>query len=97
MESMKPNEGPISVKELMDSCEMEGNSLNGGGAFNIEVHDGAEVWLKYDLVKFDGRKIPVGTRGGPGDIGSPVSSPFMPNFGAARLSQQPGVISPTGF
>ena len=96
MELMKPNEFPISLKELLESCEIEGNTQNGGGAFNSESFDGS-FWLKYELVKFDGRKISTSTRDGSGDMGSPITSPFMPTFGGPRLSQQPGVMSPTGF
>lgn len=92
------NESPILVKEMLDICEMEGNAQNGGGAFKIEIHEGNELWLKYDLVKFDGRKVPISTRGVSGDIGSPVTSPFLPSFGAARASHQAGgVMSPSGF
>lgn len=92
------NESPVSLKEMLEICETEGNAQNGGGAFKIEVHEGNELWLKYDLVKFDGRKVPISTRGAPGDIGSPLSSPFLPSFGAARASHQAGgVMSPSGF
>lgn len=97
-ELTKGNEGSVSSKEMLDICEMEGNAQNGGGAFKIELHEGNELWLKYDLVKFDGRKVPISTRGAPGDVGSPAPSPFLPSFGAARASHQAGgVMSPSGF
>ena len=77
---------------------MEGNAQNGGGAFKYEIHEPNELWMKYDLVKFDGRKVSLSTRGIPGDIGSSISASFVSPIGATRASQlSGGVMSPSGF
>lgn len=99
VEMMKPkNEGPITLDELLSICDMEGNAQNGGGAFKYEIHEPNEWWMKYDLVKFDGRKVPLSTRGLSGEIGSPTVAPFIPAIGASRASHRSGgIMSPSGF
>lgn len=97
VELTKPkNDGPITLEELLSICDMEGNAQNGGGAFKYEIHEPNELWMKYDLVKFDGRKVSLNTRGLSGDIGGSAS--FVSPIGAARASQlSGGVMSPSGF
>lgn len=84
VELMKPaNEGHVSLKELLEICETEGNAQNGGGAFKVEAHEPKGLMVKYDLVKFDGRKMSVVTKGTPGEIGSPVQPASLPGLTAA--------------
>ena len=96
IELMKPaNEGQISLREMMDICDTEGNSQNGGGSFMVQhEHTG-------DFIRFEaGRNTSVSMRGGaPGDIGSPSPGGAMPVFGGARQPfQHPiGIMSPSHF
>lgn len=95
VEMMKPaNEGPIAMPEMLDICDTEGNSQNGGGSFVIENHEPNGVFVKFD----QGRSISMSTRGGvPGDIGSPVPGGAMPAFGGPRAFSQGNIMSSAGF
>ena len=96
VEMMKPaNEGPIPMKEMLDICDTEGNSHNGGGSFVIENHEPNGTFVKFE----QGRNTSVSLTGalGPGDIGSPVPGGVMPAFGGPRGFSQGNIMSPTGF
>ncbi|KAL9611216.1 MAG: hypothetical protein Q9167_004130 [Letrouitia subvulpina] len=96
VELMKPHgEGPITLQELLDICDTEGNMQNGGGSFIIE-----SLAPNTTLVKFEqARNGSMGVRGAvPGDIGSPVPGGAFNTFSGARPFQQPGGMpAPSGF
>ncbi|KAL9108314.1 MAG: hypothetical protein Q9227_006912 [Pyrenula ochraceoflavens] len=66
VEMMKPpNEQSISLKEVLEICETEGDGQNGGGSFKRQ-----ELKDRGTLIKFDqGYQGPFR---GAGDIGSPI-------------------------
>ena len=70
------SEPAITLDELLDICDTEGNHQNGGGSFSIkEDENGCSV-------KFDpGTNSAVASQRGslvPGDIGSPISGNSHP-------------------
>ncbi|KAI2793126.1 Stress response protein nst1 [Penicillium oxalicum] len=71
-----PSEPAISLDEMLEICDTEGNSHNGGGSFFIKKGE------KGQLVKFepDTNSAVGGHRGSivPGDIGSPVPAHSHP-------------------
>jgi len=79
-------EEPVFEKELLEICETEGNSHNGGGVFDVQkINDRTMIRYESDL--------PPNSRpaGAPGDIGSPV-------VGGGGLSRfLPGISAPGGF
>jgi hypothetical protein len=93
-----PNEPPISLKEMLDICDTEGNSQNGGGSFTIN-DDG----VNGKSVKFepDNNSALSSHRGSlvPGDIGSPVPGNSMPVFGGIGAASGPRQFAspPAGF
>ncbi|KAL2854392.1 salt tolerance down-regulator-domain-containing protein [Aspergillus pseudoustus] len=92
------NEAPISLKEMLDICDTEGNAQNGGGSFSIRKSE------KGEFVKFepDTNSAASGQRGsiGPGEIGSPLTTSSIPFGGIATppssVLRQP-FSPPTGF
>ncbi|GLA68361.1 stress response protein nst1 [Aspergillus tubingensis] len=92
------NEPPISLKEMLDICDTEGNTQNGGGSFSIRSDETGEC-VKFEP---DTNSASSGHRGSivPGEIGSPVPSSSLPAFGGIG-SSTPSVLrqfsSPTGF
>ncbi len=86
------HEGPILIRELLDICDTEGNSHNGGGSFTIEKHEPNGVYVKFE----PGQNRSIGARGAAGEIGSPITSFYAPG---ARIGQSPGggILSPSGF
>lgn len=96
VEAIKPgNEGPVSLKEMLDICDTEGNAQNGGGSFTTETHDSNRIYVKFE----PGRNTSRVMRGVPGEIGSPVPPFYMPAHSGARASQPAGggLMSPSGF
>lgn len=96
VELMKPaSEGTITLQEMLDICDTEGNNQNGGGSFIIESQGDTGTFVKFE----SGRNTSMSTRGGvPGDIGSPISGGAFPGFGGLRPFQQPGGLhNPSGF
>ena len=80
---MKPShEGPISMEEMLDICDTEGNTQNGGGSFKIDAHGPVGMYVKFE----PGRSTSMSM----GEIGSPVTGGAMPAFGGGRGFQQPG-------
>ncbi|KAL8838864.1 MAG: hypothetical protein Q9205_000292 [Flavoplaca limonia] len=83
---MKPaNEGTISLQEMLDICDTEGNNQNGGGSFATETQGDAGTFVKFE----SGRNPSASIRGGPGDIGSPIQGSPFAAFGGPRGFQQP--------
>lgn len=60
----------ISLDEMLDICDTEGNHQNGGGSFSTK-EDGTGRYVKFEP---DTNSAAAGHRGSivPGDIGSPV-------------------------
>ncbi|KAL8914895.1 MAG: hypothetical protein Q9171_000522 [Xanthocarpia ochracea] len=92
---MKPaSEGAISLQEMLDICDTEGNTQNGGGSFMIETQGDIGTFVKFE----SGRNPSVSMRGVPGDIGSPIHGSTFPGFGGQRSFQQSGAShTPSGF
>ncbi|RAL15544.1 putative stress response protein Nst1 [Aspergillus homomorphus CBS 101889] len=92
-----PSEPSISLKEMLDICDTEGNTQNGGGSFSTKSDETG------DYVKFEsGTPINAssGHRGSivPGEIGSPIPSHSLPAFSGATPSVLRQYSSPpTGF
>lgn len=86
------HEGSIFLRELLDICDTEGNSQNGGGSFIVEKHEPNGLYIKFE----PGHDRSVGARGAAGEIGSPMTSFYAPGV---RMAQPPvgGVLSPSGF
>ncbi|RAK99765.1 putative stress response protein Nst1 [Aspergillus ibericus CBS 121593] len=99
VDQLRPaTESPISLKEMLDICDTEGNTQNGGGSFSIKSDETGE-YVKFEP---DTNSASSGHRGSivPGEIGSPVPSSSLPAFGGIGTST-PSVLrqfsSPTGF
>ncbi|TVY16811.1 Stress response protein nst1 [Lachnellula arida] len=62
------NEPPVSEQELLEMCETEGNSMNGGGSFEVRTDANGQCSIRYE------NDIPSAHRpiGAPGEIGSPI-------------------------
>jgi hypothetical protein len=58
----------VADQELLELAETEGNSINGGGQFDLKMRPDEEACIRYDL-NLGGNQRAVGV---PGDIGSPV-------------------------
>lgn len=93
-----PNEPSISLKEMLDICDTEGNTQNGGGSFLTKKDETGE-YVKFEP---DTNSATSGHRGSivPGEIGSPVPSSSIPAFGG--IGSTPSVLRqhsspPTGF
>lgn len=92
VEQLKPpNEPPISLHEMLDICDTEGNPQNGGGSFTVK-EEGDAKFVKFEP---DNNSTLSSQRGNlvPGDIGSPVPGSTVPAFGGG--SRQ--FTSPTSF
>lgn len=102
VDQLKPsNEPAITLNEMLEICDTEGNSHNGGGSFIIKNEGPRGTFVKFES---DSNNMPAPGRGGiiaPGEIGSPISGGNAPPFGGAgaRPFQPQGNISPhtTGF
>ncbi|QRD82466.1 stress response protein nst1 [Aspergillus flavus] len=93
-----PNEPSISLKEMLDICDTEGNTQNGGGSFLTKSDETGE-YVKFES---DTNSAASGHRGSivPGEIGSPVPSSSIPAFGG--IGSTASVLRqfsspPTGF
>ncbi|KAL4945050.1 salt tolerance down-regulator-domain-containing protein [Aspergillus oleicola] len=81
-----PNEPSISLKEMLDICDTEGNATNGGGSFIVKSNS------MGDLVKFEpDTNSATGHRGSiaPGEIGSPIPSSTVPAIGGLGFGTPP--------
>jgi hypothetical protein len=100
VEQLRPsNEPSISLKEMLDICDTEGNTQNGGGSFLTKSDETGE-YVKFEP---DTNSAASGHRGSivPGEIGSPVPSSSIPAFGGIGTTT-PSVLRqfsspPTGF
>jgi hypothetical protein len=80
-----PGEQPVSEKELLQICETEGNSVNGGGAFEVRNDGNGQSYIRHENDTPSAHR-PIGA---PGEIGSPI----VGGGGMARFAPGP----PPGF
>ncbi|KAI9729429.1 MAG: Stress response protein nst1 [Cirrosporium novae-zelandiae] len=96
VEQLKPpNEAPIAMKEMLEICDTEGDSHNGGGSFLVKDDGPRGFFVKFEPdanVMVPGARPPVA----PGEIGSPVPNNILPLYGATRHFPN-GIAPPTGF
>lgn len=89
-----PNDPAIILDEMMDICDTEGSSQNGGGSFTVKEDETGNRYVKFE----PDSTSPLSSHRGsfvPGDIGSPVPASSMPApFGAPGVRQY---SSPTTF
>jgi len=84
VDQLKPlTEPPISLNEMLDICDTEGNPQNGGGSFTVKDDGENGKFVKFEP---DTNSALSSHRGSivPGDIGSPVPSSSIPAFGGPR-------------
>jgi hypothetical protein len=97
VEQLKPpSEPPISLHEMLDICDTEGNPQNGGGSFTVK-EEGDARFVKFEP---DNNSTVSSHRGSlvPGDIGSPVPGSSLPAFGGIGAASGPRQFSsPTSF
>ncbi|KAI9844766.1 MAG: Stress response protein nst1 [Sclerophora amabilis] len=81
------NEPPIQMREMLDICDTEGDSHNGGGFFTIRNDGPGRTLVRHEL---GGGNRATSGRGAtaPGEIGSPMAGSSLPTFGGARPFQQ---------
>lgn len=66
LENLKaPGEAPVSMDEMLEICDTEGNGQNGGGSFDVMMDKARGQVIKFT----EDNTIP---RGSVGDIGSPL-------------------------
>ncbi len=88
VQSMKPAyEAPTSIPEMLEICDMPGNTHNGDGLFT-RLQDSSGWMVKYE----SGRSPSISGGGRAVDIGSPIAGGAMPTIGGQRHFQQPGAF-----
>ncbi|KAI1973702.1 Stress response protein nst1 [Ophidiomyces ophidiicola] len=96
--SNSPRDAPVVLEEMLEICDTEGDSHNGGGSFVIKDEGSAGTFVKFEP---DNNSITSSSRGSmvPGDIGSPVPANSVlaaPGSGSRHFA--PSNTSPTsGF
>ena len=96
IEQIRPsNEAPVQMREMLEICETEGDSHNGGGYFIIKTDGSGRTLVKYE----GGGNVPRSARGSvaPGEIGSPIQGSSMPAFGGGHFPSVSSIASPSGF
>ena len=76
-----PGDAPVTTQELLDICETEGNSINGGGSFDVRNDGNGQCSIRHE-VDLPNSQRPVGA---PGEIGSPI----VGNGGISRFGGPP--------
>jgi hypothetical protein len=84
-----PREEPVSEKELLDICETEGNSANGGGSFEVRNDSNGRCMIRYEADLPSNHRLVCAS----GDIGSPI----VGGSGMSRFPGPPGISAPGGF
>ena len=90
IDQIRPSsETPVQVNEMLEICETEGDSHNGGGYFTIKTEGPGRTLVRHEA---DGSMI-SSTRGSiaPGEIGSPIPGASIPS------STSSAVVAPTAF
>ncbi|KAJ9649562.1 Stress response protein nst1 [Coniosporium tulheliwenetii] len=94
VESTRPvSEAPVQLKELLDICETEGDTHNGGGIFHLK-RDRNRTLVKYEAI--NGTPNVGRAPGVLGEIGSPIPGHSMPAFGPRAFPTLGGASAP-GF
>ena len=75
---MPPNEPAVSLHEMLEICDTEGNAQNGGGSFIIQNEGPRGMFVKFESGQ--DRAPSMGGLGGigPGQIGSPTIGGVQP-------------------
>ena len=99
VEQLRPaNDQPITLDEMLDICDTEGNPQNGGGSFLIRDGEESQKSVKFEP---DNNSSVPGNRTSivPGDIGSPIPNSSVPLLGGigASSSVLRQFSSPMGF
>ncbi|PGH17797.1 hypothetical protein AJ79_00938 [Helicocarpus griseus UAMH5409] len=83
-----PGEPQITLNEMLDICDTEGNPQNGGGSFAIKNEGNRGTFVKFEP---DNNSLSSGPRGSiaPGDIGSPVPGSSMLALGGIGTASGP--------
>lgn len=82
-----PVDSPITLKEIEDICETEGDAQNGGGLLHVR-HEGNNFAVRYEP---DAGTPTTGRPLAPlGEIGSPVPRHSMPAFGTSAPNRVGG-------
>lgn len=91
VEQLRPSSEPaITLDEMLEICDTEGNHQNGGGSFSVK-EDGTTRYVKFEP---DTNSAASGHRGSlvPGDIGSPIPGNSNPaafgGFGTPSVLRQ---------
>ena len=79
------HEVPINSAEMLEFCDIPGNTYNGDGSFT-RLQDSSGWVIRYE----PGRSSSIGGIERAVDIGSPSVGGTMPVIGGQRLFQQPG-------
>ncbi|PGH10447.1 hypothetical protein GX51_00206 [Blastomyces parvus] len=99
----QPLDPQITLDELLDICDTEGNPQNGGGSFAIKNEGARGTFVKFEP---DSNSMPPGPRGNiaPGDIGSPVPGSSIlalggmgPAGGSRQFPVPSNMSPPSGF
>ncbi|KKK22980.1 stress response protein [Aspergillus rambellii] len=101
VEQLQPSSEPsISLKEMLDICDTEGNAQNGGGSFSVKSNETGE-FVKFEP---DNNSAAGGQRSSiaPGEIGSPIPHSSIPAFGGIGTPSSSSILRqfsspPTGF
>ena len=91
IESNRPAlDSPLSLREIEEICETEGDAQNGGGELHVRKSDTGDTFaVKWEATA----RTPDGTRGptGLGEIGSPLPGKIAPaGFGAPGMGRAAG-------
>lgn len=87
---------PVTLKEMLDICDTEGNPQNGGGSFVIKNEGPPSISVKFEPDRNSVLSLPKnGSK--PGDIGSPVVGSGLPVFGGPRPFSQANICPPPGL
>ena len=85
---IKPaHEAPISLLEMLETCDIPGNIQNGDGSFT-RLQDPSGWIIRYE----PGRSSSINGSGRGVEVGSPSVGGAMPTIGGQRLFQQPGAF-----
>lgn len=85
---MKPaHEAHINSLEMLEICDMPGNTHNGDGSFT-RLQDPSGWIIRYE----PGRNSSISGSGRAVEMGSPIVGGAMPTIGGQRLFQQSGAF-----
>jgi hypothetical protein len=76
-----PGETPVTIQELLDICETEGNAVNGGGSFDIRSDGNGQFSIRHEA------DLPNSQR--PTEVPGEIGSPIVGNGGISRFGGPP--------